>query len=370
MVLIDKAKLGALVSSANQGVTTLVQNKGKKADTDQEVLEGELTPEQAEKGSKMLQIMDWAFDKANGNIPGFGTSHEMAQKYLEKYGNVSAAINHLVNWQITSASTAGFVTSLGGLATMPITLPANIAGVMAIQMRMIGAIAELGGWHENTEEKKTGMYLCLLGSQAGSALLKFSGQFAIKFATASLKKLPGTVLTKINQAVGFRLVTKFGEKGLVNIHKAIPILGGFVGGAVDAFSTYGIAQAAKALFLNDIIDFEKQEQMEIAKIRLAINLALVDNHYLDEEKDTLKVLLGAVNISEAAQAKLILEIENPRRQKIDLKPFKDDAMNTASLLEGLIRIAKADGEVALSEQVYLHSIAKEIGAEDMIAMIQ
>jgi hypothetical protein len=26
--------------------------------------------------------------------------------------------------------------------------------------------------------------------------------------------------------------------------------------------------------------------------------------------------------------------------------------------------------VALSEQVYLHSIAKEIGAEDMIAMIQ
>ena len=86
----------------------------------------------------------------------------------------SAAINHLVNWQITSASTAGFVTSLGGLATMPITLPANIAGVMAIQMRMIGAIAELGGLHENTEEKKTGMYLRLLGSQAGRALSKFS----------------------------------------------------------------------------------------------------------------------------------------------------------------------------------------------------
>ncbi|MCI6427572.1 MAG: TerB family tellurite resistance protein [Rikenellaceae bacterium] len=370
MGLIDKAKFGAVVSSVKRGVTTLVQSKGKEADTNQEVLEGELTPEQVEKGSKMLQIMDWAFDKANGNIPGFGTSYEMAQKYLEKYGNVSDAINHLVKWQITSASTAGFVTSLGGLATMPITLPANIAGVMAIQMRMIGAIAELGGWHENTVEKKTGMYLCLLGSQAGSALSKFSGQFAIKFATASLKKLPGTVLTKINQAVGFRLVTKFGEKGLVNINKAIPILGGLVGGTVEAFSTYGIAQAAKAMFLNDIIDFEKQEQMEIAKIRLGINLALVDNHYLDEEKDTLKILLGAVNISESAKDKLILEIENPKRQKIDLKPFKDDAMNTASLLEGLMRIAKSDGEMTLSEQLYLHSIAKEIGAEDMIAMLQ
>ena len=68
----------------------------------------------------------------------------------------------------------------------------------------------------------------------------------MKFATASLKKLPGTVLTKINQAVGFRLVTKFGGKGLVNIHKAIPILGGVVGGSVDALSTYAIAKAAKA----------------------------------------------------------------------------------------------------------------------------
>ena len=34
--------------------------------------------EQIEKGSKMLQIMDWAFEKANGNVPGFGTSQEMA----------------------------------------------------------------------------------------------------------------------------------------------------------------------------------------------------------------------------------------------------------------------------------------------------
>ena len=43
--------------------------------------------EQTEKGAKMLQVMDWAFAKANGNIPGFGTSQEMAQKYLDKYGS-------------------------------------------------------------------------------------------------------------------------------------------------------------------------------------------------------------------------------------------------------------------------------------------
>ena len=354
---------------AKQGMSKLVDNIRVKKKVPSKVTEGELTPEQVEKGGKMLEVMDWAFERANGNIPGFGTSYEMAQKYLEKYGNVSNAIKHLVNWQVASASTTGFVTSIGGLPTMPITLPANIAGVMTIQMRMIGAIAEMGGWHENTEEKKTGMYLCLLGSQAGSALSKFSGQFAVKFATASLKKMPVSVLTRINQAVGFRLVTKFGEKGLVNIHKAIPILGGFVGGAVDAFSTYGIAQAAKALFLNDIIDFEKQEQADVAKVRLAINMSMVDNQVLPEEVEMLKVMVGAANISEEAQAKLILEIENPKRQKVDLRIFKDDTMNIASLLDGLLQIAKADGNIALSEQFYLNSIAKELGASDMLTSL-
>ena len=92
------------------------------------------------------------------------------------------------------------------------------------------------------------------------------------------KTLPGAVLTKINQAVGFRLFTKFGQKGLVNIHKAIPVLGGVVGGTVDAMSTYAIAKAAKALFLNEIIDFEKQEQIEIAKAKLILNMALVDGN--------------------------------------------------------------------------------------------
>lgn len=363
MGFLDKVK--SVVTAENiTAVTTKAKGMASALKRKEDVETSE--QEQEEKGSKMLQVMDWAFDKANGNIPGFGTSQEMAQKYLDKYGSVNAAIDHMINWQITSAATAGFVTSLGGLATMPITLPANIAGVMAIQLRMIGAIAEMGGFHENTEEKKTGMYLCLLGSQAGNVLSKTAGQFAVKFATASLKKLPGSVLTKINQAVGFRLVTKFGETGLVNIHKAIPILGGIVGGSVDALSTYAIAKAAKALFLNDIIDFEKQEQMEISKVRLIINMSLVDGVYAPEEADVLRVIVGAMNISNKAQTMLLAEIEHPKQQKIDLTPFKEDMLNSSALLGALTQLAKADGVMHPAEVIYLNSLGHELGYSEEI----
>ena len=320
--------------------------------------------EMLEKGSKMLKVMEWAFDKATGDIPGLGSSRDMAQKYLDKYGSVNAAVDHLVKWQITSSATTGFATSFGGLPTMAITLPANIAGVMGIQLRMIGAIAELGGFHEQTEEKKTGMYLCLLGSQAGNTLSKTTGQFAIKFSTAALKKLPGSVLTKINQAVGFRLFTKFGQKGLVNIHKAIPVLGGVVGGSIDALSTYSIAKAAKALFLNDIIDFEKQEEIEIAKIRLVINMALVDGVYSAEESEVLKVLVQGMNLSDKSRTLLFAEIETPKQKKVDLSVFKDDMMSSTTLMAVLAQLAKADGSLHPAEKLYLQSLGHELGYAD------
>ena len=43
----------------------------------------------------------------------------------------------------------------------------------------------------------------------------------IKTGTKSLevaiKKIPGSALVKTNQKVGFRFITKFGEKGIINL---------------------------------------------------------------------------------------------------------------------------------------------------------
>ena len=291
-LLNSREQIGEAVKKTTDCITLFKEKLSNKEKNGIEAEVEEILSEEVkeDKSNKMLQVLDWAYTKANSDIPGLGTSSEMAKKYLDKEGgSVIKAVDSMVRWQITAAASTGFVSSLGGLATMPLTLPANIAGVMAIQLRMIGAIAELGGYHEESEEKKTGMYLCLLGSQAGNVLSKTTSQFTIKFTTAALKKLPGTVLTQINKAVGFRLFTKFGQTGLVNINRMIPILGGVIGASVDALSTYAIAKAAKALFLNEIIDFEKQELIEQEKVKILINMALVDG-------DTVKAKLNSYTI--------------------------------------------------------------------------
>lgn len=354
--LSEKAK--TLASESVESVTSSIDTIKKGIATKEEMSDEEKT-------SQMLQVLDWAYNKANGNVPGFGTSQEMAEEYLKKNnGNIEEAVDAMVRWQVTAAATAGFVTSLGGLPTMLITLPANIAGVMAIQLRLIGAIAHMTGSHEETEERKTGMYLCLLGTEASNVLSKTAAQFAIKFTTATLKKLSGEVLTKINQAVGFRLVTKFGTKGLVNLHKAIPLIGGFVGGSVDALSTYAIAQAAKALFLGDMIDFERQEALELNRMRVLMNMALVDGIYGEDEKNLLLQIASSLTLSEKVQTQLYAEINTPKRQNVDLKLFKDDPMLSACLLGTLNDIISADGQIHPAEKIYFNTLAKDLGYDE------
>jgi uncharacterized protein (DUF697 family) len=47
---------------------------------------------------------------------------------------------------------------------------------------------------------------------------------------------------------GFRLLTKSGEKGLINLGKMVPLVGGIIGGTVDAVSTNIIGNVALKLF--------------------------------------------------------------------------------------------------------------------------
>ena len=71
----------------------------------------------------------------------------------------------------------------------------------------------------------------------------------MKFAQAGVKKIPGRILIKINQKVGFRFLTKFGTKGLVNIGKLIPIVGAGISGGMNLIETKAVANRAYKNFV-------------------------------------------------------------------------------------------------------------------------
>jgi hypothetical protein len=83
---------------------------------------------------------------------------------------------------------------------------------------------------------------------------------------AMVKKIPGEVLAKINQKVGFRFVTKFGTKGIVNIGKAVPVVGGMISGGFDFVETKAIANRAYKMFINGDFNVSSEDDEKVIEI--------------------------------------------------------------------------------------------------------
>ncbi|WP_370278721.1 EcsC family protein [Pontibacterium sp.] len=199
--------------------------------------------------SKIMQALDWAYEKAVDGVPGLDSASELAEDYLASDDDLIDQVNSLIRWQNTKAGTSGFLTGLGGIVTMPVTIPANITSVMYVQVRMIAAIAHMGGHDLKDDRVKTLVYACLTGN-AGKDILKDMGiVVGTKLTTNVIKNISGKTITAINQKVGFRLLTKFGEKGVINLGKAVPLVGGVIGGTVDSIATNTIGNIARDTFV-------------------------------------------------------------------------------------------------------------------------
>ena len=199
----------------------------------------------------IMKTLDWSYDKAlNGGIPGMHTAIELADSYMKKGGSVLDNSTSLIRWQNTKSATSGFLTGLGGIVTLPVAVPANLASVLLVQVRMIAAIAHMGGYDLKDDQVKTFVFTCLAGNSAKDIIKNSGIQFGRKLAISGIKKIPFTIINKINRAVGFRLITKFGGKGIINLGKMVPIAGGILGGTLDAVSTNIIGKTAQKLFID------------------------------------------------------------------------------------------------------------------------
>ncbi len=188
---------------------------------------------------------------ADAGIKGLGIlppAEQVAEDYLSKAANVEDAINSIIAWRTTYAAGTGFITGLGGIATMPLAIPTGLAASYALGANTAAAVACLRGYDIRSDQVRTMVLLCLIGTE-GENILKTAGiTVGTKLFQSTIKKIPGKIFIEINKKIGFRLITKAGEKGVVNLIKIVPLIGGFVGGTFDGIFVNGCGKTAKKVF--------------------------------------------------------------------------------------------------------------------------
>lgn len=198
----------------------------------------------------IMKALEWGYRKAvDGGIPGSATAEELAMSYMRRNGTLRDKANSLIRWQNTKAATSGFVNGLPGLPFMPLTIPTSLTAAWYIQLRMVAAVAHLGGYDIRDDQVRTLSYVCLCGNGAKDVLKEIGVAIGTKLTQQAIRSVSGAAIVRINQAVGFRLLTKFGQHGVINLGKAVPIVGGVIGGAFDGIATNIIGNVARETFI-------------------------------------------------------------------------------------------------------------------------
>nr|NLI51686.1 EcsC family protein [Propionibacterium sp.] len=196
-------------------------------------------------GSMLRQLLEIAINGV-GKVPGAKT---IAANALVRAGSVEPAIDSLVSTHVRLATAQGVLTNLGGVWTAPLLLPANIAGLAIVQIRLVASIAHLRGYDVDDPRVRTAMALCILGETGVLGLIDRNEipttPLAIATAPVFDSGLDRLIAEKVFGEISSRLM---GRQAVVLLARRVPVLGGGVSGAMDGWFTSSVASYARAQF--------------------------------------------------------------------------------------------------------------------------
>jgi hypothetical protein len=187
-----------------------------------------------------------ALHRAIHGIGPLPSAASAADKQLrEQGGDVDRAIHQVIENHVRYAGAQGFLTNLGGLATMAFTVPTNMSGLALVECRMIAAIAHLRGYDLADPRVRNAVLVCLLGEEAVSELVTAKKLPAPPMALATAPAHDPSLDRVISAEVAADLVAKVAGKKLAGtVGRRIPLVGGLVGMGADGYATWKIGRYA------------------------------------------------------------------------------------------------------------------------------
>lgn len=178
-------------------------------------------------------------DLVRDGFHGLGV-HKVADRWQRKGLSIEAQVDGIITESVLQGGSAGFLTGLAGPAGLIVNVPASLA----IQLRLVGAIALVTG--NDLDDPRT--QLLALSALALEAPQRAGTKFLIDLATrqgakvAAEKLLPQVAARAAAQVAGRTAGSAAG--------KWVPILSGFISAGIDAAFLVLVGKAAKGIFLD------------------------------------------------------------------------------------------------------------------------
>lgn len=167
------------------------------------------------------------------------------------HGDEIATIKELTDTHMRLAAAQGMATNLGGLVTAAMAIPANIAGLAFLQIRLTGAILHLRGYDVYDARVQNAILAALLGEAKILELLREAKVPTTPMAIATAPVEDPQLGVVLANEVAAELVTRVGGKRLATtVARRTPLVGGFFGAGTDAYWTWQAGRYADREFLS------------------------------------------------------------------------------------------------------------------------
>lgn len=142
--------------------------------------------------------------------------------------------NKIIARRALKAGGIGAVCGLGGVFTMPITMPTDLHSTFKIQARMVLAVAYIYGWDIHDEDTITDILLVMGGSAGLDALKGVGVKIGQEYAKKGVEKcITREVMKKVNKVLSRKIITKAGEKSFASFTKLVPIVAAPIAGGFN-----------------------------------------------------------------------------------------------------------------------------------------
>ncbi len=192
-----------------------------------------------------------ALTKAILGVGPLPSAADAADKQLDQNdGKLEEAIHDVIENHVRYAGAQGFLTNLGGLVTMAVTVPTNITGLALIQSRMVAGIVHLRGYDLDDPRTRLAILTSLLGEEKVLKLIKQRTLPGTPMELASAVVHDESLDAVLANEVAAELIARAAGKRLATtVGRRVPVVGGVVGASTDAYVTWKIGRYVDREFL-------------------------------------------------------------------------------------------------------------------------
>ncbi|GAB3988663.1 EcsC family protein [Nocardioides marmoraquaticus] len=186
-----------------------------------------------------------AYDRAVAGVGPLEPASVVGKRAFVEHDDEAQAVSSLIESHVRLAGAQGFVTNLGGLATMPVAVPANIGGLAMIQCRMVAALAHLRGHDLADPRVRNAVLTTLLGEEKVHELVREQRLPGPPMAVATAPVHDPDLDRLVANEVAGELMTRVAGKRLAYaVGRRVPVVGGVVGAGTDGYATWQVGRFA------------------------------------------------------------------------------------------------------------------------------